>query len=61
VKNPKIRAMAREKVHIRDTHADVIAFANEVNEGNKRNLSEPKVDTILVKEKFCAMWGRRTV
>ena len=49
MKNPKIRAMAREKVHIRDTHADVIAFANEVNEGNKCNLSEPKVDTILVK------------
>jgi hypothetical protein len=52
VKNPKIRAIAREKVHVQDTHADVIAFANELTEGNKRNLSEPKVDTILVKRKM---------
>jgi hypothetical protein len=48
VKNPEIRAKAREKVHIRDTHADVIAFTNATNAGNKRNLSELKVDPILV-------------
>jgi hypothetical protein len=52
VNNPEIRAMAREKVHVQDTHADVIAFTNEINEGNKCNLSEPKVDTILAKRKM---------
>ena len=36
VKNPVIRAKAREKVHVRDTNADVIAFTNATNAGNKR-------------------------
>ena len=57
VKNPEIQAKAREKVHVRDTHTDVIAFTNEINEGNKRNLSERKVDTILVTQKNAAQCG----
>jgi hypothetical protein len=48
VKNPVIRAKAREKVHVRDTNADVIAFTNATNAGNKRNFSEMKVDNISV-------------
>jgi len=43
-----IRAKAREKVHIQDTNADVIAFTNATNAGNKRNFSETKVDNISV-------------
>ena len=43
-----IRAKAREKVHVRDTNADVIAFTNATNAGNKRNFSETKVDNISV-------------
>jgi hypothetical protein len=45
VKNPAISAKAREKVHARGTHADVIAFTKVTNEESKRNLSELKVDT----------------
>lgn len=48
VKNPVIRAKAREKVHVRDTNADVIAFTNATNAGNKCNFSETKVDNISV-------------
>ncbi len=59
VKNPEIQAKAREKVHVRDTHADVIAFTIATNEGNKRNLSEPNVDTILVKQKQQREMGRK--
>jgi hypothetical protein len=51
LKNPEIRTKAREKVHVRGTHADVVAFTKATNEGNKRNLSERKVDTILVTQK----------
>ena len=43
-----IRAKAREKVHVRDTNADIIAFTNVTNAGNKRNFSETKVDNISV-------------
>ena len=43
-----ICAKARVKVHVRDTNADVIAFTNARNAGNKRNFSETKVDNISV-------------
>ncbi len=44
--NPVIRA-----VHGRDTNADVIAFMNATNAGNKHNFSETKVDNISVIQK----------
>jgi hypothetical protein len=58
VKNPEIRAKAREKVHIRDTHADVIAFTEATNAASKRNLLELKVDLILVIQKRQRELGR---
>ncbi len=51
VKNPVIHAKARVKVHVRDTNADVIAFTNAMNAGNKHNFSETKVDNITVIQK----------
>jgi hypothetical protein len=54
VKNPLIRTKAREKVHVRDTNADVIAFTNATNAGNKHNFSEMKVDNISVIQKKAA-------
>jgi len=59
VKNPVIRAKAREKVHMCNSHAEVLAFAIATNEGNKRNLSESKDDTILATQKQQRKVGRK--
>jgi hypothetical protein len=57
VQNPQIRAKAKEKVHVQDTNAGVISFTNATNAGDKRNLSETKVDTMMVIQKRQGMWG----
>jgi hypothetical protein len=38
-------------VHVQDTNAGVISFTNATNAGDKRNLSETKVDTMMVIQK----------
>ncbi len=48
-------------MHVRDTHAEEIAFTIATYEGNKRNLSEPKVDTILAKQKQQHDMGQKNV
>ena len=54
VQNPIVRAQAREKVHSRNSHPDVIAKLEATNEGNKRKFiatSEKKDDLLLTKRK----------
>ncbi len=45
-------------MHAQGTHADVIAFMKATNEGSKCNLSERKVDTVLVTQKMQRNVGR---
>jgi hypothetical protein len=59
VNNPVIRMRAREKVHVRETHAAVIAFTTATNEGNKRNLSQTKDDSMLAQQKQQREVGRK--
>ena len=59
VNNPVIRMRAREKVHVRETHAAVIAFTTATNEGNKRNLSKTKDDSMLAQQKEQREVGRK--
>ena len=51
---PHCRTIAREKVHSRNLHPDVIAKLEATNEGNKRKFiasSEKKDDLLLTKRK----------
>ena len=48
---------AREKVHVRETHAAVIAFTTATNEGNKRNPT--KDDSMLAQQKQQREVGRK--
>ena len=50
--NPLIRAMARERATSRKTHPEVLAQMDAVNEGNKRKMSENKVDVLSTKQKW---------
>ena len=51
VQNPIARAHAREIVHTRNIHPDVISQTNNINEGNKRNLAELKTDLMGMRRK----------
>ena len=42
VKNPFVRATAREKAHYRTMHPDVLARVDVINEGSKRNIVKQK-------------------
>ncbi len=59
VKNPVIRAQAREKAHSRLSHPDVIAHTDATDAGNKRSFSVEKVDdTIAMRQKRQHNLGR---
>ncbi len=49
VQNPLIRAMARERATSQKTHPEVLAQMDATNEGNKRKMSENKVDVLSTK------------
>jgi len=51
VQNPIALAHAREIVHTRNIHPDVISQTNNINEGNKRNLAELKTDLMGMRRK----------
>ena len=58
---PHCRAIAREKVHSRNLHPDVIAKLEAKNEGNKRKfipLSEKKDDLLCTRQKSQRNIGR---
>jgi hypothetical protein len=58
VQNPIARAHAREKVHERNMHPDVISQTNKINEGNKRILAESKTDLVGTLRKNQRDFGR---
>jgi hypothetical protein len=58
VLNPLVRAIAREKAASRKTHPKVLAQIDATNEGNKRKMSETKVDILLTKQKWQREEGR---
>ena len=47
------------KVHVRETHAAVIAFTTATNEGNKHELSQTKDDSMLAQQKQQREVGRK--
>ncbi len=51
VQNPIARAHARERVHTRNIHPNIISQTNNINEGNKRNLAELKTDLMGMLQK----------
>jgi len=51
VKNPLVRATARDKAHYRTMHPDVLARVDVINEGSKRNLVKQKIDKVEVRRK----------
>ncbi len=52
VQNPLVCALAREKANSCNTHPDVIAHTDAINEGNKRNfVSEKEVDVVAMCQK----------
>ncbi len=52
VQNPLVRALAREKANSCNTHPDVIAHTDAMNEGNNRNfVSEKEVDVVAMHQK----------
>jgi hypothetical protein len=58
VQNPLVRAVAREKAHSRNVHPEVIAHIELTNEGNKRNLTQKKIDNIATQRKIQRDVGR---
>ncbi len=56
--DPSKRAHAREKVHTRNVHPDVISQTNNINEGNKPNLAELKTDLMGMRQKRQRNVGR---
>ena len=58
VQNPLIRATAQEKATSRNTHPEVLAQLNATDEGNKRKMSEVKVDILSAKQKWQHEEGR---
>jgi hypothetical protein len=58
-KKPVIHALAREKANSRNTHPNVIAHTNTMNEGNKCNfVSEKEVDVVAMCQKRQHNMGR---
>ena len=51
VKNPLVRAQAREKANSRASHPNVIAHTYATNAGNKRSFSAEKVDDTITKQR----------
>jgi hypothetical protein len=58
VQNPLVRMNAREKAASRKTHPKVLAQMEATNEGNKRKMSETKVDILSTKRKCQREEGR---
>jgi len=58
VQNPLVRMNAREKTASRKTHPKVLAQMEATNEGNKRKMSESKVDILSTKRKCQREEGR---
>ena len=58
VQNPLVRMNAREKAASRKTHPEVLAQVEATNEGNKRKMSETKVDILSTKRKCQREEGR---
>lgn len=51
VKNPMVRARARDKAVYRNTHPDVIACLEAVNRGSKRKLVKRNIDYVELRRK----------
>ena len=47
VPNPLVCAIAREKVHLRNMHSEVISHLDKTNEGNKRKFGAKKEEDSL--------------
>ena len=47
VPNPLVCAIAREKVHLRNMHPEVISHLDKTNEGNKRKFGAKKEEDSL--------------
>ncbi len=52
VQNPLIRVMVRERATSRKTHPEVLAQMDATNKGNKRKMSENKVNVLSTKQKW---------
>ena len=51
-------AVACEKAHLHNVHPEVIALIESTNEGNKRNLTQKKIDNIATQRKIQRDVGR---
>ncbi len=58
VQNPLVRMNAREKAASHKTHPKVLTQMEAKNEGNKRKMSETKVDSLVTKRKCQREEGR---
>jgi hypothetical protein len=58
VKNPLLRAIARDKSYYCSMHPDVIAHGDAVNEGSKRNLTNKNIDPVAARQKRQREVGR---
>ena len=58
VQNPLVRMNVREKAASRKTHPKVLAQMEATNKGNKRKMSETKVDILSTKRKCQREEGR---